>query len=227
MLVVGSLMITPALGSMYQAGHPIEITSKNQDVITVDFVDCTGITPVKKEITLPKTEWTSINTELQAITTSGTSMKETFTAQLTVLKNHQLIPQNINADTLLNQYNQRTTTEKIRTLQNKIHFAPIFNNSLFGVLCAITFTMNNGTNIVLGLNTFVNYIGFDILSIHNGYAPNGLQANGLISDSVPPGHYAGFMFGFFGYWFGTKSTTFAYSDVTVAGLTFITIWIPS
>ena len=68
--------------------------------------------------------------------------------------------------------------------------------------------------------------GFDIISFHKGYATNGIQTNGLISDSVPPGEYAGFMFGFFGYWFGVKTSTGVYSSVTVAGLTIITVWLP-
>jgi hypothetical protein len=56
MLLVGGLFITPALGSMYQAGHSINITSKNPELMTVDFVDCTGEISVKKEITMSKTE---------------------------------------------------------------------------------------------------------------------------------------------------------------------------
>lgn len=217
-------MITPALGSMYPAGHSVNITSKNPELITVDFIDCTGAIPVKKEITMPKTEWISMNNELHAIAISSTSMKETFSAQVGVFQNHQLVSKDANIDTLLSKFNQRTNMGKIRSLQNKIHSSPI-TNSLFGVLSAITCTIDNGTNAVFGLNTFINTIGFDIVSIHKGHAAEGIQLNGLTSGSTPPGEYLGFMFGFFGYWYGTKTSTFVYSDVTIAGLTFITLWL--
>ncbi len=223
-LLVASLMITPALGSKSQAGNQIKSFSKNLDTVTVDFVDCTGAIPVKKEITLSKAEWNSITTELQAISSSGTSMKETFAAQLAVFQKHHLVSQDINSDTLLNKFNHRTSTEKIRFLQQMIHPTPL-NNTLFSIISAITYTLTNGTTIVLGLNSFINYIGFNIISFHKGYATGGIQTNGVISDSVPPGEYVGFMFGFFGYWYGTKTSTAVYSSVTVAGLTFITLWV--
>jgi len=225
MLLVGSLMITPALGSIYQADHPIKITSKNPELITVAFVDCTSAIAVKKEITMLKTEWMSMNNELHAIALSSTSMKETFAAQVGVFQNHQLVSKDVNIDALLSKFNQRTNMGKIRSLQDKIHSSPI-NNSLFGALSAITCTIGNGTNAVFGLNTFINTIGFDIVSIHKGHAAEGIQLNGVTSDSVPPGEYLGFMLGFFGYWYGTKTSTFVYSDVTLAGLTFITLWLP-
>jgi hypothetical protein len=84
----------------------------------------------------------------------------------------------------------------------------------------------NGSTLVFGLNTFINIIGFNIVSIHKGYATDGIQTNGLISGSVPPGEYAGFIFGFFGYWFGEKISTGVYSNLTVAGLAIITAWVP-
>jgi hypothetical protein len=224
MLLVGSLMITPALGSMYQADHPMKITSKNPELITVDFVDCTSTIPVKKQIAMPKKEWISMNNELHAIASSGISMKETFAAQIGVFQNHQLLLKDVNIDSLFNKINQRTNMGKIRSIQNKIHSSPI-NNSLFGVLSAITCTIDNGTNAVFGLNTFINTIGFDIISIHKGHAAEGIQLNGVTSNSVPPGEYFGFMFGFFGYWYGTKASTLVYSDVTLAGLIIITFWL--
>jgi hypothetical protein len=79
--------------------------------------------------------------------------------------------------------------------------------------------------MLFGLKTFINTIGFNIISIHEGYATEGIQLNGLTSDSVPPGEYFGFMFGFFGYWYGTKASTLVYSDVTLAGLIIITFWL--
>jgi len=224
-LLVASLLITPVLGSTHQAGYQIKTSQKNLDTITVDFVDCTGAIPVKKEITLSKAEWDAITTELQTIATSGATMKETFTAQVAVLKQHHLVSEDVNANMLFNKFNERSHTEKMRLLQNRIHPAPL-NNTLFSIVSAISFTLENGTTVVLGLNSFINYIGFDIVSFHKGYATGGIQANGMISKSVPPGTYIGFMFGFFGYWFGQKTSTAVYSSVTVSGLTFITLWIP-
>jgi len=93
-------------------------------------------------------------------------------------------------------------------------------------MSAITFTLQNRTTVVLGLNTFINNIGFDIIRFHKGYVTSGIQTNGLISDSVPSGTYARVMFGFFGYWFGVKTATDVYSSVTIAGLTVIIVWLP-
>jgi len=226
-LLVAGLMVTPAIGSMSEAGHrnitPQYVTIES---VTLDFVDCTGAAPVKKEITISKAEWISICNELQEISTSGTSMKETLSTQLTVFQKHNLVSDDVTSDSLLSKTNQRTNNGKIQSLVQRMNTAPIINNSIFSAMSAITFTLQNGTTVVLGLNTFINYIGFDIISFHKGYATNGIQTNGLISDSVPPGEYAGFMFGFFGYWFGVKTSTGVYSSVTVAGLTIITVWLP-
>jgi hypothetical protein len=224
-LLVAGLLITPVLGSTNQAGYQIKSSHKNLDTITIDFVDCTGTIPVKKEITLSKAEWKSISTELQTIAASGITMKEAFAAQVAVLQQHHLLLEDVNANTLFNKFSERSNTEKMRLLQNRIHPAPI-NNTLFSIISAISFTLENGTTVVLGLNSFINYIGFDIISFHKGYATGGIQTNGMITKSVPPGTYIGFMFGFFGYWFGQKTSTAVYSSVTVSGLTFITFWLP-
>ena len=113
--------------------------------------------------------------------------------------------------------------KKIQAIQHMIHSSPL-NNTLFSVLSAITYTLENGTKVVLGLNSFVNIIGFNIASLHNVYALEEIQTNGVLLETVPPGENTEFMFGFFGYWFGTKTQTGVYSDVTVAGLTFIAFW---
>jgi len=55
---------------------------------------------------------------------------------------------------------------------------------------------------------------------------NGIQTNGLISRSVPAGEYVGFMFGFLGYWLGEKIMAGVYSNVTAAGFSVITVWLP-
>ena len=226
-LLVASLMVTPAIGSMSKAGHRI-ITPQygNTETVTLDFVDCTGSAPIKKEITLSKTEWILVCKDLQETSTAGASMKETFSAQLTVFQKHHLVSQEINLDSLLAKFTEKTNTGKIRSLQNRLHTTELINNSVFSAMSAITFTLQNGTTVVLGLNTFINYIGFDIISFHKGYATSGIQTNGLISDSAPPGEYAGFIFGFFGYWFGVKTSTAVYTSVTVSGLAIITVWLP-
>jgi hypothetical protein len=226
-LLIAGLLVTPAIGSISNAGHR-NITSQvvNTESITLDFIDSTGAVPVKKEITLSKAEWASICNELQEISTSGSSMKETFSAQLTVFQKHHLVSSEINPGSLLAKFNEKNNAGKIRALQERMHPVPIINNSLFSAMSAITCTLESGTNIVLGLNTFINYIGFDIISFHKGYATGGIQTNGLITRSVPAGTYAGVMFGFFGYWFGAKTSTGVYSSVTLAGLTIITFWLP-
>ncbi len=100
----------------------------------------------------------------------------------------------------------------------------LLNNSIISAICAINFELSNGTTIVFGLNSFVNYIGFDIVSFHKGYSPTGIEAKGLISKTTTPGEYVGFCFGFLGYWYGVKTGTGIYSNVTCAGFTVITAW---
>jgi len=226
-LCIAGLMVTPAIGSMSIASHRI-ITPQyvNTESITLDFVDCTSAIPVKKEITISKAEWISVCNELQEISTTGASMKETLSAQLIVFQKHHLVSDDVTSDSLLSKTNQRTNNGKIQSLIQRMNTVPLINNSIFSAMSAITFTLENGTTAVLGLNTFMNYIGFDIISFHKGYATGGIQTNGLISGSVPPGTYAGVMFGFFGYWFGVKTSTGVYSSVTVAGLAIITVWLP-
>jgi hypothetical protein len=226
-LLIAGLMVTPAIGSMSIASHRIiQPQYGNTELITLDFVDCTGVVPVKKEITISKAEWISVCNELQEVSTAGASMKETLSAQLTVFQKHHIVSDDVTSDSLLSKTDQRTNNGKIKSLIQRMNTAPLINNSIFSAMSAITFTLQNGTTVVLGLNSFMNYIGFDIISFHKGYATSGIQTNGLISDSVPPGTYAGVMFGFFGYWFGVKTSTALYSSVTVAGLAIITVWLP-
>ena len=226
-LLVAGLMVTPALGSIQKAGHRI-ITSQytNIGTVTLDFVDCTGAVPIKKEITIPRAEWIIIQNELQSIPTSGASIKEILQSQLTILQKHNLVSSVATVDELVNKINDRTNTAKMNPFFNRIHTAPIINNSIFNAMCAVNLKLTNGTTGVFGLNTFVNLIGFDIVSFHKGYAPNGIQSNGLISRSVPPGMYVGGMFGFLGYWFGEKVSAGIYSNLTAAGFTIFTFWLP-
>jgi hypothetical protein len=227
-LLIGSMMITPALASTTQAEYQTRSLTKNPETITVEFIDCTGVIPVKKEITLSKTEWKSITEELKTISSSETTMSGKFAAQLSVFQKHNLVSQDINIDALLVKFNKKTNYEIFRSLQDRVPKRLPINNSIFSALSAISFSLENenGSTLVFGLNTFINIIGFNIVSVHKGYATDGIQTTGLISASVPPGEYAGFIFGFFGYWFGEKISTGVYSNLTVAGLAIITAWVP-
>lgn len=227
-LLIGSMMITPALASTTQAEHQTRSLTKNPETITIEFIDCTGVIPAKKEITLSKTEWKSITEELKTISSSETTMSGKFTAQFSVFQKHNLVSQDININALLVKFNKKTNYELFRSLQDRVPKRLPINNSIFSALSAISFSLENenGSTIVFGLNTFINIIGFNIVSVHKGYAPDGIQTTGLISASAPPGEYAGFIFGFFGYWFGEKISTGVYSNLTCAGLAIITAWVP-
>jgi len=227
-LIAAIFLLPSALASTNQAAYPNNVNQKNNDDITIDFIDYTGRTPIKKEITLSRVEWNEITKELRSFTASQTTLRGAFDAQLSVLKNHGLVSREKTIDSLLSHFNKKTKTELFHTLRERsLQNLPI-NNSIFSALSAITFTMENknGSTIVFGLNTFINYIGFNIISAHKGYATDGIKINGLITKSVPPGQYAGLIFGFFGYWFGEKISTGVYSNLTVAGLGIITFWMP-
>jgi len=226
-LLVGSLIVTPAFASTIQAESQTRMLSTNLDTVTLEFIDCTGFVPVKKEITLPTSEWKLISEELQNVARSETSMKGTFAAQVSVMKKHGLVSADTNIDTLLLRFHKKTSHTIVQSLlERRSHSLPI-NNSIFSALSAISFSLENenGSTLVFGLNSFINIIGFNIASVHKGYAPEGIQTNGLISDSVPPGEYAGFIFGFFGYWYGEKISTGVYTNLTCAGLAIITTWV--
>jgi hypothetical protein len=227
-LLVGSLIVTPTLASTTHAGVYTRSMSNNLDTVTIDFIDCTAVVPLKKELTMPRSEWNEILDELHLISTSGASMSEVFSAQLRVFQNHNLVSKDTTMNDLFDRFTLTTHTGLMRSLQQRNHRILPLNNTIFSALSALSFTMENanGSAFVFGLNTFINYIGFNIISLHKGYATTGIQTNGLISKSVPPGEYAGAIFGFFGYWFGTKISTGIYSDLTVAGLAIITVWVP-
>lgn len=226
-LLIGSLMITPALASTTQAEYQTKSFCKNLETVTVDFIDCTGIIPVKKEITFSKTEWSFLTQDLQKAAKSETSMKEAFASQLFVLHKYGLVSADSDIDDLMSAFNKKINSRMTRGFLNQEPRRSPLNNTVFNALSAISFSLenDNGSTLVFGLNTFINIIGFNIVSLHKGYAPDGIQTNGLISDSVPAGNYTGFIFGFFGYWFGEKISTGVYSNLTCAGLAIITAWI--
>lgn len=226
LLVVG-LTLTPALGSTYQAAIQIKSQTQDNNTITIEFVDFTGSIPIKKEIIFSETEWDVLRQELQKSAKSEASMKETFASQLLVLQKHGLVSTDMDIDDLTGKFNAKLNNRLLKGIRGQEPRRSPLNNTIFSALSAISFSLenDNGSTLVFGLNTFINIIGFNIISLHKGYAPDGIQTNGLISDSVPPGNYTGFIFGFFGYWFGAKLSTGVYSNLTCAGLAIITGWI--
>ncbi len=229
LLTIGLAAISPVMGSAIKATHQTigPLQTNSPQYVVIDFVDCTNVVPVHKEVTMSKTEWMTMRNELRGAAAPGASREETLCNQFVVLQKHRLVSADVPIDSVLQKINRNVNSEKIQPFLRRAHTAPLINNSIFSAMSAISFEIQNGTNAVFGLNTFINIIGFDIVSFHKGYAVNGVQTNGLISKSIPPGEYFGFMFGFFGYWFGTKVSTGVYSDVTVAGLAIVTVWLPS
>jgi hypothetical protein len=225
-LFVAGLLTTPALGSTLQASYHIKSATKNLDTITVDFVDCTGVLPIKKEITLSKEEWRSLQSEFRTIRLSDNSFNEQMNAQLAVLKKHHFISNDATIAPLMNQFIKKVQRTQLPGIFSKKSTTPIINNSIFNAMCGINFEFTNGTTYVFGLNTFINIIGFDIISVHKGYTPDGIQTTGILTRSTTAGTFIGGMFGFLGYWFGTKTGTGSYSDIVVAGFTIVTVWLP-
>ena len=80
LLLVAGLCITPALGSIYQADYQKK-SSENLEKLTVEFVDCTGPVPVKKQVSMLPTQYNELVTELHRISGLGLSMKETIVTQ--------------------------------------------------------------------------------------------------------------------------------------------------
>jgi hypothetical protein len=226
LLIVG-LSSSSVLSSIPNA-DTIQTTSSiqkiNNDMITITFFDYTAARVIKKDISLTKSEWLDLKKELRNIRTSSTTIEESITAQLQVFKKYNLISNDITYETLLMKSIQKSKTVPKNT--HKLFTTPIINNSVFNAMCAIDFELINGTTAVFGLNTFINYIGFDIISFHYGYAVNGIDTKGIIQRSNQPGKYAGVMFGFLGYWLGEKTLPGFYTNVTAAGFTVITGWLP-
>jgi len=219
LLIVG-FSITPAMGSILKADV------KTEELVTIDFFDSTGPVTVKTSIDLPKSEWIALQNELKTIKKSSESIEESISSQLKIFKEYNLISDDVNYENLMNSALEKSKKVSLRGFLNRIRTTPIINNSLFSAMCAIDFALTNGTTVVLGLNTFINYIGFDIFSFHKGYAENGIDTKGITSKTTPPGDYIGFMFGFLGYWLGDSTIPGFYSNVTVAGFTIITGWLP-
>lgn len=228
MFLVTLLTITPVMGNMNKATQNTFTTMQqlSGEYVTLDFIDTTNLIPIKKEITISKTEWNTIRKELRDIRTSELSIEEALTAQLTVFENHHLISNDITVETLQQKLMDKSKTVHLPTAFHTRKTTDLKNNSVFNAMCAIDFELINGSTLVFGLNTFVNVVGFDIVSLHKGYAVDGIDTKGLFSKATPPGEYIGFMFGFLGYWLGEKIIAGMYSNVTCAGFSVITVWLP-
>ncbi|MDH7507589.1 MAG: hypothetical protein QHH15_07410 [Candidatus Thermoplasmatota archaeon] len=212
-LLLTGLTISPAIGSIIEASD-----SQN---ITIYFWDLTGEKPVKKEIEFTNYQWNVFNNQIKDIKTTSSSIEESLNAQFSLFKEYGLVSYDITYEILEEKAKQ--------AFSNKNHNLPrssLADNIIFNAICAIDFELSNGTTFVFGLNTFMNLIGFDIISFHKGYTHGGIHTSGLLKQSTDPGTYLGFMFGLLGYWYGTKAGTGRYSDLTVAGFTVFTFWLP-
>jgi hypothetical protein len=217
MLLFVGLLITPAMGSIMEAGVTDEI-------ISVEFIDFTGKKPVKNTFELPESEWITLKEKLREVRQSGISIEDSMNAQFALFKEYNFVTEEETYHSLMNKaYNRFNKVTQSRTF-NLIKRAPI-ENIIINAMCSIFFELaSNSTSFVFGLNTFINLIGFDIVSVHNGYAPEGITAR---QQEVDPGEYIGAMFGFLGYWAGTDVGTGKYTDLEVAGFTIFTFWFPS
>ena len=220
LLLVGFL-ITPAMGSHLDAGVTNYQPLDAGDTVIVYFWDCTGKRPVKTVLEFTESEWNDLRVTLREIRTTSDSIEESFNAQFEVFKDYGLISDDVNFETLEDKAMERFKDKPQRTPRQ----API-DNLIANAMCAINYELDSGTTYVFGLNTFVNIVGFDIVSFHNGHTPDGIETKGILEQNADPGNYFGAMFGFLGYWAGTKVGTGQYSDLVVAGFTVFTTWIP-
>lgn len=230
LLIVG-LSLTPAMGSMYKADEKIETVIPNEldqieNYVTVEFFDYTGDVAVKKSIQLPESKWEYIRGQLKDINELSSSVEESWNAQLKILKEYDFISKDVTYDILNEKMIKKSRNIGFLNSLSKIGILPIINNSVFNAICGINFELTNGTILVFGLNTFLNIVGFDIISVHYGYSPEGIETRGLLSRSSSPGTFIGFMFGFLGYWLGTKTGVGIYTDLIANGFTVITVWLP-
>jgi hypothetical protein len=212
LLFVG-LAITPVLGSIAEASD----TNK----VSVYFWDLTGKRPVKKVLEFTQSEWTDFKNQVREIRTTSTSIEESLNAQFALFKERSIISYDMTYEML-----KASATERFSGRHYRQPINPLAGNIIINAICAINFQLTNGTTLVFGLNTFINLVGFDIISFHKGYSPDGITTvGGLLLQSTTAGEHIGSMFGLLGYWFGTKTGTGVYSDLTVAGFTVGTFWL--
>ena len=222
-LFVG-FIISPATGNIFEADvlkQNLNVQN-NEETITVYFLDFTEKRPVEKSIDMTATEWNMLKSEIREIRETSQCIEESINAQLDIFYEYDLIDNQITYNDL-----QKNANEVFKHKAQRTSRTPLFENVIFNMICAISFELESGNNLVFGLNTFINIIGFNIISVHKGYSPDGISTlGGLLAQETDPGEYVGMMFGFFGYWFGTKTGTGTYSDLICAGFTVTTLWLP-
>ena len=217
-LLIASLSCTPALGSIGK-GETTVIETKQ--MVTLDLFDTTGSRPVRNQVQITRVEWNMLRQEFREIRERSDTFADSLRGQIVVMQEYGLLSEDVCFEDVMDRFEG-----SVRLSRFGIDRTPIINNSAFNAMCAIDFELTNGTTVVLGLNTFINYIGFDIFSVHKGYAVNGIDTKGLLDRATPAGEYVGFMFGFLGYWLGEMDNPGFYSNMTAAGFTVITGWVP-
>lgn len=219
LLFVG-LSFSPATGSILEADD--NQISTQEEKIQVYFWDTTGVRTTKQIIELTEAEWLELRLELREIRASSNTMEELLDNQIEIFKQYDLVTEDVTYDEIQQKANKRFANRPLRR-----SIAPAETKAIFNMVCAISFEMDSGNQWVFGLNTWVNFLGFDVISVHRGHSPDGISTlGGLLAQSTGPGNYTGFMFGFFGYWMGTKTGTGTYSDVICAGFSVTTAWLP-
>lgn len=222
MLLFVGLIISPTTGSIFKAVETTSSTLGDDDTVTVYFWDCTIKPREKTIIEFTESEWNNLKEDLREIRTTSVSIEESFNAQFTLFKEYGFIDYDTSYETIEEKF-----MEEFKDRNPRIPRQPRDTNIIFNVMSAINFELDSGTSRVFGLNTFINLVGFDIISFHNGHSPEGIQAIGLVGNQQSdPGDYIGFMFGFLGYWSGTMTGTGTYSDLVAAGFTVTTAWFP-
>ncbi|KYK32903.1 MAG: hypothetical protein AYK22_06890 [Thermoplasmatales archaeon SG8-52-3] len=216
-LLFAGLSIPPALGSVVKTDE-----AEQGENISVYFWDCTGKRPIKQIIELTETEWDDLREQLREIRKTSVSFEESFNAQFEIFNQYGFNTCDSTYDMLDEIANERFKNKQFKQSKN-----PAPENIILNAICAINFEIDTGDTFVFGLNTFMNLVGLDIFSIHKGHTPTGVSTfGGLLAQSTEPGDYVGFMFGFLGYWAGTRTGTGTYTDLIVAGFTVMTTWFP-
>ena len=213
-LLFAGLSIPPAVGSVVEA-----VETNEGETVTVFFWDNTGKIPVKQEIDILKSDWEELKDKLDDIRKESSSFKELFNAQSKLYNDYGFATEDVTYEQLDKKAGFRNNIYRPRN--------PLPENFIINAICAISFTLDTCDTFVFGLNTFMNLVGLDIVSVHRGNTSSGITTfGGLLEQTADPGEYFGFMFGFLGYWAGTKTGTGTYSDLDCAGFTVITSWIP-
>jgi len=216
-LLFAGFLITPAVGSIYDADDIQE-----GDIVTVYFWDITGNKPTRQIIELAESEWNNFRNQISEVRKTSKSLEESFNSQIDLFKQFGFITYETTYNILEKKAGEKFSNKPFRLPRNALP-----ENVILNAICAINFQLDSGKTFVFGLNTFMNLVGLDIISIHYGNTTNEISTfGGLLAQTAAPGEYVGFMFGFLGYWAGTKTGTGFYSDLIVAGFSVMTAWFP-